>query len=373
MPAKAMKGRLRIERTGTNVAYFFAEEDDEQFTRAGTAPFSADDLAEVRLVAINNVPMAALDVRYRDIEIRAAKIVKSATASPPVVITPPQKDYAQEYKQSFKGAAALPAGWGFVGPFAENCVRVDPAGLNINLASGWGGERPGTGIKSGFGLNGDFEITLTFEILAEPSAAEAGKAGTRLSLAIAKEAPHSHVATINRSVGINNGTNFVSWQSIWNEAAGKGVVSAHVFATKAMIGRLRLVRSGPHLYYGFAEGLDGEFRFRAKYNFGPEDLREVRIVASTGGDLAAIELRASDLHLRADAIPNMPATAPVVAVMGEAPAPSAAAPSRTWLVAFLIIAAMLLAIVAALGAVLFLTRARRLPPPSAKEVVKKRK
>ena len=65
-----------------------------------------------------------LDVRFRDIEIRAENFAKPPTAPLPVEFAPPQKDYAQEYRQSFQGSAALPAGWDFVGPFAEPITSV---------------------------------------------------------------------------------------------------------------------------------------------------------------------------------------------------------------------------------------------------------
>src|SRR5205814_412908 len=155
-----------------------------------------------------------------------------------------------------------------------------------------------------------FEITLNFEIIEAPNAGDAGKAGTRLSLAISKETPHANVATINRSFGVKGGGNFVSWQSLWNEATGKPAPpNANVYSTNAKTGRLRLVRAGPHLYYGWSEGFDGDIKFRSKYNFGDEDLREMRIIGSTGGDKASLSARVSDFRIRADAIPNMPASA----------------------------------------------------------------
>jgi hypothetical protein len=357
MPAKATKGRLRIERTGTNVAYLFAEGDDDQFTRVSTAPFSAGDVAEVRLVATTSGAMAALDGRFHDIEIRGEKIAKPPTAPLTAEFTPPPKDYAQEYRQSFNGAKTLPAGWDFMGPFAESCIYLEAAGLRINLPSGWEGERPRTGIKSRFGVKGDFDISLAFEILVEPGAPDAGKLGTRLSLGIYKETPHTNVATVDRSIGMNDGTNFVSWQSLWNDEKGKGVSNGNVFRTTAKMGRLRLVRSGPHLYYGFAEGPDGQFRFRARYNFGPEELGEIRIMASTGGEQAALESRVTDFRIRADAISNAPAE-----VTG--PAAEAAIPRRGWLLASLLIGAVTLVVVVA---AFFLTRARKVSPPPAKE------
>ncbi len=373
VPAKAMTGRLRIERTGTNIAYSFGEADDDTFTRVSVAPFSTDDVAEVRLIAATSGATASLDVRFKEIEVRGEKITKAAAAPQPADFAPPAKDYAQEYRQSFT-KMALPAGWELVGPAAEDCVRFEPAGLRINLPAGWGGERQGTGIKSSFGVQGDFDMSLAFDMLAEPSAADSGKAGTRLSIQITKETPHSNIATISRSIGMTNGSNFVPWQSLWNEPAKKGVISANVFSTKTKTGRLRLVRSGPHLYYGFAEGPDGDYRFRANFTFGPEDLREIRIIASTGGEQAAIEARATDFRLRADAIPRAPAAPPAAADQADGPAADPPAPSRAWLKASLLIGAIIVVLMLAiLGVGFFLMGSRKAPAQSSKAVVKKRK
>lgn len=142
MPASAMKGRLRIERTGTNIACLSAEENDDEFALVSAAPFSRDDVNEVRLVATNSGASAALDVRFRDIEIQAERIAKPPS---PLEFTPPPKDYAQEYRQSFKRSGALPTGWDLVGPFAENCVLCEPAGLRINLPPRLGRQTRGYG------------------------------------------------------------------------------------------------------------------------------------------------------------------------------------------------------------------------------------
>jgi hypothetical protein len=373
VPAKAATGRLRIERTGKDLVYLLADGDGKDFARVGAGPFSTDDVVEVRLVATTGGTKAGLDVRFHDIEIRAESMAKPPTAPTPTEIKPPQKDYAQEYTQPFKGVA-LPAGWIFEGPFADNCVHFEPAGMRINLPLGWGDERQATGIKSGFGIKGDFEITLSFEILAEPAPRDAGRNGTRLSLGVWKETDRSNLATINRGIGPKEGTNFVSWQSLWDEDKGTPARSLGVFLTPAKSGRFRLIRSGSHLYFGFAEGLDGAFRFRAKYNFGPEDVRDIRITAATGSEQATIDVRATDLHIRADAIPNAPGVAPLVAA-GNIDAPViAVAPSRAWLVATLLIGAVVLLVMAvALVGAIVLFRGRKMPAPAGKEVVKKRK
>jgi hypothetical protein len=138
---------------------------------------------------------------------------------------------------------------------------------------------------------------------------------------------------------------------------------------------LRYVRAGPDLYYGLAEGADGPFKFLAKFPFGSEDLRELRIIASTGGDSAALDVRVTDLRIRADGIPNMP-----VAAAASGPVPPVGTPqvdksqrvSGGWLAAMLIIGLTIsLLFVGAVGVWFFLHRRQAAPAEAKKEPARK--
>ena len=70
--------------------------------------------------------------------------------------------------------------------------------------------------------------------------------------------------------------NFVTWSSRWPDDAPKADPPlSPTFSTLAKTGKLRLVRSGSDLYFGMAEFADGEFKFKSKHPFGPEDIREI--------------------------------------------------------------------------------------------------
>jgi hypothetical protein len=77
----------------------------------------------------------------------------------------PDKKYATEYHHSFKGEAPNPADFEKMGPDSAECVKFEPDGLRITLPAGVAGSRPGTGVVTGFGVHGDFEITIGYEIL----------------------------------------------------------------------------------------------------------------------------------------------------------------------------------------------------------------
>jgi predicted RNA-binding Zn-ribbon protein involved in translation (DUF1610 family) len=125
----------------------------------------------------------------------------------------------------------------------------------------------------------------------------------------------------------------------------------------AKVGRLRLVRSGRELYYLKAQGADEAFKMQSKAAFGAEDLWRVEIIGSTGNEKASLDARIADIRIRAQALPNAPAT-------GRAGAPAPAddvekSPDRGWLKAALWIgAAIVVFLSVAAGAAFFLRRRR---------------
>ena len=211
-----------------------------------------------------------------------------------------------EFYHSFKDNPAASRGFEFVGPGAERFVRYEPDGVRITLPAGLAGERPMTGIATPMGVRGDFEITASFEILREPATEDTGESGTRLSLGIFQDTPRANVASVTRSVGAKVGPAFVAWESLWNDETGKPDKKSKVVPTDAMAGRLRLVRTGSVLSYYVAKDSDRDFTLLQQYAFGTADLKEVRVTTSTGGPRAALDVRFTDLRVRAAALPYIP-------------------------------------------------------------------
>lgn len=232
---------------------------------------------------------------------------QSARAQEP----PDDQEHKFQQKQSwiFRGNPSKPPGLHLLGPNAEQSVRFEDEGLRITLPAGWKGDRPGTGVQADLRLQGDFAIWMSFDILKEPAKADAGKVSTRLSLGISKDTAKNDRATNSRSVTGSRGSVFVTWASLWNNEIGKNQMPSNVFPTKAKTGRLRLLRSGAQLFYHAAEG-DGEWQSLISYPFGEEDVINVRITASTGGEKAELDVRVTELHVHATAMGNRAAATP---------------------------------------------------------------
>jgi hypothetical protein len=298
--------------------------------------------------------------------------------NPPIPdeIVLPDAKYAHEYYHSFKGNPRMPEGWGYQGPANAESVRFERDGLHIVLPAGWDGERPLTGIRTEFGAKGDFEITMSFEILQGPDPEDSDRAGTRITLAAVKDTPtkgtaKSELATVARSVSSRTGHVFVNWARRSNPAAEKPITHYKAFPTTARAARLRLVRSGPTIFYLKAEG-DEPFRALSKWNYGAEDLYCVQIVGATGSDKAMLDARVSDIRIRADALLGAPVTGPAPVTQPVAADPGAAPnmveniAERGWLLTALLVGLAIVAVFSAGGAVIWLLRQRqRAPEPLA--------
>ncbi len=243
----------------------------------------------------------------------------------------PQKDYPQRYSQSLKGEDKTPDDWNFYSQRPGEFVHLEPEGLRITLPPGGENKMQSIGAGSVFGLKGDFEITLRFEILKDPDPADVGKAGTRLTLQLSLDTPlagtpNEEAASLSRTMATRG---FSAW--IRNRHSPAPLQTA--LPIPATTGRLRLVRSGEDLFYLVSVGPDQPFQLLAKYRFGTEDVRKILIYGTTGGEKAWFDLRVSDLLIRADAI---------LAAPGE-PAAAAAPPGKSgrgWLLATLLVMLM---------------------------------
>src|SRR5205807_596857 len=80
-----------------------------------------------------------------------------------------KKDYAENYHPSLKDSRKEIPGLLTYGPDAPDCVKFGPDGIRYTLPAGYPRQRPGTGVITDFGVKGDFEITIGFEILAGPN------------------------------------------------------------------------------------------------------------------------------------------------------------------------------------------------------------
>lgn len=209
-------------------------------------------------------------------------------------------------------------------PFGEGVsamIRVEPEGLRLTVPKDKGPQGP-IGLRTTFPVRGDFEITAAFEILHadEPITGF----GVGFTLYVPKMRPSLEAATLGR-VRRAKGKDRIAWdRSIDVPDKPQRRVGDSVPCT-ATIGRLRLQRTGTILRYAWAEGIEGgTFQEVHAEDFGADELRTVKLNATTGRQVAAVDVRFIELRIRSQ---EMLATTPAPAAQTAPPA----GPSRLWL------------------------------------------
>jgi RNA polymerase sigma factor (sigma-70 family) len=313
---------------------------------------------------------------------RAIKFVRADDPPPGGEKVQPKANYKEDYKPSFAGNGQDVTGLSIYGLDAVECVKYEANGLRITLPPGCPKQRPGTGVVTDFGVKGDFEISAAFEILNEPNAGLGGNV-TDLKLVLAPlEPPTPGVwrrSNQNRAV-------------LARQAAGRGLSGAFdadvtkwdpeiphdqwgnpIFAkvethqnrrqlALAKSGRLRAVRNGSLLSFAVSDGAGKDFTILHTAEFGGKDLKNVRLLGSTGGPGANFDIRVTDLRIRADAF--------FKTAESLTPAPAAAGSSkRNWLPTLTWAAAPVAIIVLSLGIWAFYLRRPRAAPIAAPALI----
>jgi hypothetical protein len=265
-------------------------------------------------------------------------------------------DLGAEYRQTFTGSPAERQVVERMGPDAEQCVQFEPEGLRITLPVGYAGplgwhkERPDTGVTIPVMIKGNFDIALKYEILKEPNPNEAGFPHTRISLDMGVDRAAHVEATLSRRICQWGGPQFLTWVRRQEEGGDKSRYKEH--AAEASSGWLRMIRNGSMIAYYAAEGPEGSFTLLEQYPFSPDPIEDVRIVASTGGPQAALDVRVTDLHIRAESLRISSDTA-----LGPAG-------GKGWSAIALAAVLLLVAVLAAGGAARRLHLSRKPPAPA---------
>ncbi|HTU93194.1 MAG TPA: DUF1583 domain-containing protein, partial [Gemmataceae bacterium] len=153
------------------------------------------------------------------------------------------------------------------------------------------------GLVSQFGIRGDFEITMTFEILRLDK--PAGGNGAGVSIYVSTASLTQEAATLGRFIRPDGDQVFLCHRATTppgEERRHEGKSSP----TTALSGNLRLVRKGTALSYQVAEGNRSEFQELYQTEWAAEDLETIRFAADNGGSPTVIDAYIKAIGIRAD-------------------------------------------------------------------------
>lgn len=202
------------------------------------------------------------------------------------------------------------------GPNPNQAAKSDAGGLRINLPA----ERPKlspVGVESRFGLRGDFEVTLTYELLAASPPPPPIGAGVTLLLRFDRPSAVTVNLTRMRKAASGKGKpDTDTFGAILTTSGPDGKPRYDVVTSPAASGRgqLRMTRSGETLRFLVSDGPGKAFQEIRTLPVGKDDVKVLRAQCGTGekpgsvdARLVALDVRADQLPTRADQVPNQAA------------------------------------------------------------------
>src|SRR5262245_29318912 len=215
----------------------------------------------------------------------------------------------------------------------DRFVHSEPDGLRSTLPNGRD-DLTRVAIGTRFGVEGDFDITATLEILAAEQPAEGFGAG--VTLFINKVDRHYEGATLGRLLR-SGGKDVVLWDHVLGKPGPERTFDADTRPCTDQRFRMRLKRTGGRLSYALAKGLEGAaFEELPAKHFGNDGVNQIVVIVTTGNQPVGVDVRWIDLRVLCDGIRG---PMPAVAVQ-------TAGPSRAWLLAGSLVSVLLLLLVA---------------------------
>ncbi len=209
----------------------------------------------------------------------------------------PPREFRSEFYHDFRGRP-LPSELKPMNPGDEQCFRVEPEGLRITIPRTWNHANPGVGLNTTFGLRGDFEATLTLEVLhlERPPAGYGAGPGICVETGIQR-------AYLQRFITFPGGKHIVQYGGRRPDPVTK---QPRWFQNgppcEETLLRLRLKRAEDWLTYWWAPGaVGGDFQevpwSRSKDPFGTEPVQFVRLFGSTGQNPCLLDFRLIEFRI----------------------------------------------------------------------------
>jgi len=182
----------------------------------------------------------------------------------------------------------------------QKIVRRESSGVRIRVSGKKSGFPP-FGISPRFRVSGDFEITVSYELVKLDKPASGY--GVSVSLWAMTDTPSVDAATLSRAHRPHDGNAWVADKGWWAVSEKKYYHDGQTFPTQCRAGKLRLVRTGSVMHYLVAEGDSDEFRELRLASFNDEDLSQIHLGVDTGESTSPVEVLLKDLRIRAEELP----------------------------------------------------------------------
>jgi hypothetical protein len=193
------------------------------------------------------------------------------------------------------------------GPNAMRAVQTDARGLRITLPAQRSQPGP-VGVEPRFQLHGDFEITLSYELLAAEAPPPPMGAGVVLRLRFDDSPSRTVTLTrVRRRDQNESSMDQFATNLVTPGPDGKNNISTKLFPAHNMQGQLRLIRSGETLHFLVSDGPNSAFQEVRAIPIGTDDVKTLQAQCATGGREGSVDARLLALDIRSGQLPNQPA------------------------------------------------------------------
>jgi len=270
-----------------------------------------------------------------------------------------QQPGQKEFFQDFRGDKAISDYLKFIGPNAETIAKHDDAGLRITIPPEQLA-RETVGLRSTFGLKGDFEITASYEMLHDDRPQDGNGIGFMLYLVT--DSAKGDALGVYRLLKVKEGDVYMVTRRSTNKEGKRDTINNH-YSAPGKTGQVRLARTGATVKVFALDGDAKEFRELGPYDFVTDNIKRIELMAYPGRadrpimPQKPVDIRIKNVRIRAESFPFLPAAELRDVDDPQAPVAVAAQPetSRSWLVVVLVIGVFLaLALAGVVGIVLFL-------------------
>jgi serine protease Do len=205
-----------------------------------------------------------------------------------------------EFRQDFRShhydpEILLP--WGYQGELFQSTK-----GLDISFRAGQEQSWQDTGLIPLFGLRGDFEVMVSFEILNAERPKRGDGVGLVLFIGNAPEPRATNAVSLAHLLLSDGNTVFMADRQ--RRVQGKWTHERKSVPVNGKAGKLRIERQGGRVRFSVGERDRSEFATLTEVDFGKSDLLGFHILGGTGGSPTALDLRLLEFTVRAESLPG---------------------------------------------------------------------
>lgn len=187
------------------------------------------------------------------------------------------------------------------GPDAAQWVTFAGEGMRVTFPENQKTSSP-VGVVTQFTLKGNFELTISYEILKGDRPATGSGAGIEVYLMT--DTPTQEAIGFYRVARPKEGDVYGCHRMTTKD--GKRQNLGRRFATAAKSGKLRLTRTGPEVIFWAAEGADADFRELHRAQLGDEDVKGIYLRGYRNEAQTALDVLFKDFRVRAVELPRAP-------------------------------------------------------------------